>query len=88
MFLLGPPESFQALKMFCSINLIVSDTKCEIFCPSGVPDASGIDAPVNFEGSMFLGTPIGSASFVESSCSEVAQSGSLLSDQLTKLNQP
>ena len=92
MFLLGPPdktiESFQALKrMFCSINLIISDTKRDIFSPSGVPDASGIDVPVTCEGSMFLGTPIGSASFVESLCSEVVQSGSLLCDQLTKLDE-
>ena len=92
-FLLGPPdraiESFQALKkMFCSINLLVSDTKCEIFSPSGVINASSIDVPVTCEGSVFLGTPIGSASFVESSCSKIAQSGSLLCDQLTKLDDP
>ena len=76
-FLLGPldqnSEYFQALKrMFCFIYLIVSVTKCEIFSPSGVPDASGIDLPENREGSMFLGTPICSAFFVESLCSEVA----------------
>ena len=88
MFLLGPLdqniEYFQALKrMFCFIYLIVSVTKCEIFSPSSVPDASGIDLPENCEGSMFLGTPICSAFFVESLFSEVVQSGSLLCEQLT-----
>ena len=68
--------------------MIVSLTKCEMFSPSVVPDAFGIDVPVNCQGSMFLGTPIGSASFVESLYLEVAQSVSLLCDQLTKLDEP
>ena len=92
-FLLGHPdktlEAFQNLKdMFLSGSLSVSDSKCEIFSPSGTINTANTYVQVTSEGSMFLGTPIGSTAFVESSCSQIVQSGSSLCDYLPKLNDP
>ena len=90
-FLLGNATdvlcAFHNLKRaFSSISLEITSHKCEIFCSSStvaINESAGI--PVNYQGSLFLGTPIGSSSFAESLCSTIAQSGNTLCDQLTKL---
>ncbi len=74
------------IRAFSSISLEIANHKCEIFCPSSavaINESAGI--PVNYQGSLFLGTSIGSSSFAESSCSTIAESGNTLCDQLTKL---
>ena len=83
-FLLGNATdvlcAFHDLKRaFSSISLEIANHKCEIFCPSStvaINESAGI--PVNYQGSLFFGTPIGSSLFVESSCSTIAQSGNAL----------
>ncbi|XP_062518004.1 uncharacterized protein LOC134193210 [Corticium candelabrum] len=83
-FLLGNATdvlcAFHDLKgAFSSISLEIANHKCEIFCPSStvaINESAGI--PVNYQGSLFLGTPIGSSLFVESPCSIIAQSGNTL----------
>ena len=91
-FLLGEAEDVLAAfcdlkKSFLAINLVIADKKCEIFSPSSSTVVKGLDGvPVSNEGALFLGSPIGTASFVTSSCTTIAQSKISLCNQLTKLD--
>ena len=72
---------------FSAINLVIADKKCEIFSLSSLTAVEGFEGiPVSCEGALFRGSPIGSMSFVTSSCGTIAQSKLSLCDQLTKLD--
>ena len=72
---------------FSAINLVIADKKCEIFSQlSSTAVEVFEEIPVSCEGALFLGSPIGSMSFVTSSCATIAQSKLSLCDQLTKLD--
>ena len=91
-FLLGGAKSILAAfhdlkKTFSAINLVIADKKCKIFSPSSSTAVEGFEEiSVSCEGTLFLGTPIGSMSFVTSSCVTIAQSKLSLCEQLTKLD--
>ena len=91
-FLLGGAKSvlaaFYDLKeTFSTINLFIADKKCKIFSQSSSTAVEGFEEiPVSCERALFLGSPIGSMSFVTSSCATIAQSKLSLCDQLTKLD--
>ena len=91
-FLLGGAKSvlaaFHDLKeTFSTINLFIADKKCKIFSQSSSTAVEGFEEiPVSCEGALLLGSPIGSMSFVTSSCATIAQSKLSLCDQLTKLD--
>ena len=91
-FLMGDPDTvldaFRSLReSFSKINLEIAKSKCEIFSPADsilIPDSEGL--PVSHNGSIFLGTPVGTPAFISSSCLEFAQSGDLLCEELTNLD--
>ena len=89
-FLLGNPDKVLAAfnmlkKSFSTINLSVSKTNCEIFSPNVTP-LTGFDRiPVSHDGSIFLVIPVGTSSFVSTTCVKAAHSGDQLCDQLEKL---
>ena len=90
-FLLGEADVLAAFcdlkKSFLAINLLIADKKCETFSTSSSTVVKGFDGvPVSNEGALFLGSPIGTASFVTSSCTTIAQSKISLCNQLTKLD--
>ena len=72
-------------KSFSTINLSVSETKCEVFSPN-VIYLTGFDGiPVSHNGLIFLGIPVGTFSFVSTTCVKAAHSGDQLCQQLEKL---
>ena len=72
----------------CSKNLFqpsiwsVSETKCEVFSPN-VTHITGFDEiPVSHDGSIFVDIPVGTSSFMSTTCVKAAHSGDQLCDQL------
>ena len=90
-FVLGHPTDIQSAfqdlkKSFFAINMIIADSKCEIYCPSTRDPVEGFDCiPVTDDGAIFLGAPVGTPSFVASSCSNIAKSKFLLCNELVQL---
>ena len=89
-FLLGSPDKVLAAfnmlkKSFSTINFSVSETKCEVFSPNVTHLTEFDEVPVSHDGSIFLRIPVGTSSFVSTTCLKAAHSWDQLCDQLEKL---
>ena len=88
-FILGPVDAVVAASAdlrssFSPIGLVIQDKKCELFI-SEVSPPCDVSFPVSSDGVIILGIPIGNSSFISTVCTDCAQSGSLLCEELLQL---
>ena len=70
---------------FTAIGLSITNHKCEKDCPSTSASLEGFDNTlVSHDGIVMLGTPIGTKSYVVSSCLNIAESDFSLCDEFVK----
>ena len=82
-YVVGPTMSLR-YDLTCPVGLKIYDRKCELYCPSG--DIIDFPTPVTYDGTIFLGIPVGKSELVRSRCVDIAKSGEELCCELAKLN--
>ena len=92
-FIIGPESSslkaFDQLKSsFADLHLIVADHKGEIFSRKTTFTSESQQLPCRSDGTIILGSPIGSEDFVSDSCSKLASRGKELCDKISALEDP
>ena len=88
-FVLGPIDAVVSASndlrsSFPPIGLEIQDKKCELLSPTASV-SSDVTFPVSNEDIIVLGTPVGNSSFTSKVCTDFAQSGSLLCEELLQL---
>ena len=91
-YVVGLPESsisvFDDVKgSLKDVGLTIRDEKCKLYYPDA-PEHFATTVPITRVGVHVLGTPIGAPSYIQSSCTRVAQDGSSLCSKLKDLDDP
>ena len=82
-------KAFDQLKSsFSDLHLIVADHKCEIFSRKTTFTSESQQLPCRSDGTIILGSPIGSDDFVSDSCLKLASKGKELCNKISALEDP